>query len=96
MRVTKVTKSSQGETLSNQYTKLSKNSILRKVNRKKNPVRTITQLAAEFGQHTTYTRSNGFPGHAAPGAFRKRVKALVGEKVYNKIRDERFVNIAYR
>lgn len=82
--------------MSNQYTKLTKKNILRKVNRKKNPVQNMVQLANEFGVNTTYDHYGNFTGSAAPGAFRNRVKTLVGQKTYNQIRDDRFVNIAYR
>lgn len=68
----------------NQYTKLTAGNINRKLGRKRNPVTNIAQLAREFGQNTY--------GGSAPGAFRNRVKALVGEDTYNTIRDSRFVN----
>jgi hypothetical protein len=59
----------------------------------------MTQLAHEFGYKTGYLRyddpTRGW-GTAAPGAFRKRVKALVGEKTYKKIADQRYTNVQYR
>lgn len=76
----------------NQYTKLSKDNVLRKLNRKRNPVTSVAQLAREFGYNTTLTSGST----AAPGNFRNRVKSLVGEKTYNAIRDERSVNLTYR
>lgn len=83
----------------NQYSKLTKQNILRKVNRKKHPVRNMVQLAQEFGYKTTYTRWSGWGGNygtAAPPSFRRKVRALVGSKVYEEIRDGRFVNSSYR
>ena len=76
----------------NQYTKLTKDNILRKVNRKRNPVRNMSQLAREFGVNTSYTRADGSWGSATPGAFRNRVRTLVGDSTYNTIRDSRFVS----
>lgn len=78
----------------NQYTKLTKANVLRKLNRKRNPVRSMVQLANEFDEpvyHDPYSR-----GTSASRAFRMRVKALVGEGTYNKIRDDRYVNHIYR
>lgn len=79
--------------MANQYTKLTKDNILRKVNRKKNPVTSMAQLAREFGYDTGswYSAST-----SAPGSFRRRVRRLVGPATYDKIRDSRYVNKSYR
>lgn len=84
--------------MANQYTKLTKTNILAKVNRKKNPVTSIAQLAREFGYDTFYYRWSGRfgTGTAAPRSFRNKVKALVGEKQYNEIRESGSVNLSYR
>lgn len=71
--------------------KITKSAILKKANRSRKPVRSLTQLAREFGVNTEFTRSNGTVGHAAPGSFRNRVRAEVGKKVYNKIRNASYV-----
>lgn len=63
----------------NQYTSLTADNIRRKVNRKRSPVRTWTRLANEFGVGTIYLRSTGGYGNAAPGAFRNKVRSLVGD-----------------
>lgn len=87
----------------NQYTKLTRENILTKVNRKKNPVSSLAQLAREFGYSTEYNRTYDYWGgrsgrkdHAAPATFRRKVRALVGEKVYNQIRNANSVNLIYR
>lgn len=82
--------------MANQYTKITRASILQKVNRKRNPVGSIAQLAREFGVHTGYWRWEGGYGTAAPKHFRAKVKSLVGEKKYNEIRDSSSVNVSYR
>lgn len=88
--------------MANQYTKLTKENILRKVNRKRNPVTSLAQLAREFGHNTSIYRRpsleaiDGRSSTAAPASFRRKVKALVGETTYNKIRDSRKVNIRAR
>lgn len=69
----------------NQYSKLTAENINVKLNRKRNPVRSMTQLAREFGVRTTYQRSNGSIGSAAPGAFRQKVLQLVGPDGYKTI-----------
>lgn len=82
----------------NQYTKLTRSNIIKKTTRKKNPVTSMAQLAREFGYNTTYTRHEdrfgreGQLDNASPEVFRTRVKALVGEKVYNQIRQQQHVN----
>lgn len=78
---------------------ITKTTILKKVNRKKNPVMSIAQLAREFGVNTEYYRwssGSGSVGVSAPKAFREQVKDLVGEDTYNKIRNESSINRAYR
>lgn len=75
---------------------ITKKNILRKVNRKKNPVSSIAQLAREFDVHTSYWRWDGGIGTAAPKSFRAKVKQLVGQPTYNKIRDTKSVNRSYR
>lgn len=79
---------------------ITKTNIMRKVNRKKNPVTSIAQLAREFGVNTSYYRWDDFHGSveatAAPRAFREKVKSLVGLSTYNQIRDAKSVNVSYR
>lgn len=75
---------------------ITKVTILKKVNRKKNPVQSIAGLAREFGVATTYTRLDGTAGISAPPSFRKQVKSLVGLKTYDKIRDTKSVPAIYR
>jgi len=84
----------------NQYTALTAENIQRKINRKRNPVRNISQLAKEFGRDISYVRATGpRAGHVdtrPPSSFVKEVKALIGERAYNRLRDSRSVNKAYR
>lgn len=78
---------------------LTKTNIMRKVNRKRNPVESIAQLAREFGYNTNYWRwDTGMHNKstAAPGSFRTKVKSLVGEQTYNQIRNESSINRLYR
>lgn len=76
----------------NQYTKLTKSNILTKVTRKRSPVQSMAQLAREFGYNTHSFRADGTWSISAPGSFRNRVRALVGEDTYKTIRDGRFAN----
>lgn len=69
----------------NQYTKLTAENINVKLHRKRNPVRSMTQLANEFGVNTFYTRQDGTQGNATPGSFRNKVLELVGEDGYRSI-----------
>lgn len=78
--------------MANQYSKLTKDNVLRKINRKRSPATSLVQLAREFGVRTDYTRSDwdlhgrgGETVSAAPPAFRKKVRDLVGTKVYKQI-----------
>lgn len=73
----------------NQYTKLTQENVVRKMNRVRNPVTSIAQLAREFGYNTS---KNGTQSTSAPGSFRRRVRGLIGEDLYNTIRDGRYVN----
>jgi hypothetical protein len=87
--------------LPNQYSALTRENILRKMNRKRNPVTSVAELAREFGEDTQYDRHTptflwGATGVAATKSFRTKIKALVGEDKYNQLRDERFVNHSYR
>lgn len=65
----------------NQYSALSRENIIRKTARKRNPVRTFTQLAAEFGYNTEYVRRTGTRAgkveHRAPASFMTRVRTLL-------------------
>lgn len=76
----------------NQYSKITADNILRKVNRKRNPVSSLTQLAREFNVNTEFVRKTdrygreGQVDHAVPGSFRTKVRSLVGDQVYNQIR----------
>lgn len=79
--------------MANQYSTLTRKNILIKVNRKRNPVKNMAQLAREFGYNTYISGRNST---AAPGSFRNKVRALVGDRIYNQIRDDRTVNRAYR
>lgn len=80
----------------NQYSALTAANIIRKMTRRRNPVRSMTQLAREFGIHTEYSRWDGTTGNAAPESFRRKVKGLVGESVYKRIRHASSVNVSYR
>lgn len=89
--------------MSNQYSRISRKNILIKMNRKKSPVTSAVQLAREFGETTVYTRRTpngakpvGYRDEAVPAAFRAKVIALVGEQVWNQLRQDEFVNLAYR
>lgn len=86
--------------IANQYTKLTRSNILRKINRKTRPVQSIAQLAREFGYSTTTTTFDGGWGsrinQSAPKSFRDKVKSLVGQKTYDTIKQGRFVNHMYR
>lgn len=83
--------------MANQYSKLTTSNILTKMNRKKNPVTSVVQLAREFGENTTYTRYwGGGTGNRAPESFVRKVKALVGEETYNRLRRSECVNHSYR
>lgn len=86
----------KGNELPNQYTRLTTDNVLRKMNRRRDPVTNVVELAREFGENTVYSRSDGSFGSAAPGSFREKVKALVGETTYNRLRDDRFVNTRWR
>ena len=82
----------------NQYTKLTRANIITKTTRKRNPVNSMAQLAREFGYNTTYRRHEdqfgreGLTDTAAPAHFRARVRALVGDVTYNRIRQQQHVN----
>lgn len=82
----------------NQYTKLTASNIMRKINRRTNPVTSIAQLAREFGVNTSYLRHHDWYGRegrtdtAAPASFRRKVKALVGEQVYNDLRRSQHIS----
>lgn len=82
----------------NQYSSLTAENIRIKMNRKRNPVKSVAQLAREFGYNTEYPRYRGkaFYGNAAPPGFRQRVKALIGEEEYMQIRNSTTVNVAYK
>lgn len=86
--------------MANQYTKLSRDNIITKMNRKKNPVTSAVDMAREFGYNVVYTRRSGLrAGHKdvrAPQTFEHRVVALVGRQVWNQLRNDEFVNLAYR
>lgn len=71
--------------MANQYSRLTAENIHTKLNRRRNPVRSMTALAREFGVNTEYTRANGKRGSAAPGAFRRKVQTLVGDRTYRQI-----------
>lgn len=77
--------------MANQYSKLTKENILRKMNRKSNPVSSVTQLAREFGVNTEYTRHLDWYGRegktdsAPPANFRNKVKGLIGAREYQKL-----------
>lgn len=77
---------------------ITKEQILRKVNRKRNPVGSMAELAREFGYNTNIYRwdTDTSTSTAAPGSFRNKVRSLVGERMYNKIRDNKSVNLSYR
>lgn len=80
----------------NQYTALTRKNILIKLNRKRNPIENASQLAREFGYRTTYRRHDGTTEISFSPKFRNRVIALVGERIWNQIRDEQSVNLSYR
>lgn len=88
--------------MANQYTKLTRENILIKMNRKKQPVHNAAQLAREFGVNTTYRRTvdtrgrTGLYDNAVPASFRRRVIALVGTQVWNQLRNDESVNLVYR
>lgn len=84
----------------NQHTKLTRSNIQKKINRKTNPVGSVLQLAREFGVDTSFRRQSGYRGgtidHRAPTSFVKKVKSLIGETEYNKLRQAKAVNYWYR
>lgn len=80
--------------MANQYTKLTRANILRKINRKRNPVTSLVQLADEFDYPVYFDERSG--STSASRAFREKVKGLVGDGTYKKIRNEKSVNLAYR
>lgn len=84
--------------MANQYSKITAANIRTKMNRQKNPVTSVVQLAREFGINTTYTRyfSGGRTGERAPQSFVNQVKSLVGENTYNQLRRAECVNHSYR
>lgn len=82
----------------NQYSSITKENILRKMNRQSNPVTSLTQLAREFGSNVTYVRST--PGDSRFGkvdvavrpAFRAQVRSLIGETQFNRLRRRKHIN----
>lgn len=84
------------------YPGLTRTRILQKVNRQRNPVTSILQLAREFGVDTSYQRQSDWYGRAGridyrtPPGFVNRVKSLIGEDEYNRIRRSEAVNYSYR
>lgn len=86
----------------NQYSRVSRTNILRKINRKRNPVTSVLQLAREFGVNTAYTRHDDWYGregkvdHRAPASFVTQVKSLIGEREYNKLRQSKAVNARFQ
>lgn len=80
----------------NQYTSLTRENIERKINRKRNPVTSVSELAKEFGRDISYVRSSGRVDTRPPSSFVKEVKALIGDEAYNELRRGQNVNLAYR
>lgn len=84
------------------YSSLTRSRIMRKVNRKRNPVTSVVQLAREFGVNTAYQRHIDWYGregkvdHRAPKDFVDHVKSMIGEREYNKLRQTKSVNLQYR
>lgn len=88
--------------MANQYSRLTAENILIKMNRQRNPVTSVVQLAREFGVNTSYRRIHDYYGRSgrnderAPQSFSNKVKALIGEEAYNRLRVSANVNLAYR
>jgi hypothetical protein len=86
----------------NQYTRMTRASIMRKIHRQRNPVQSVLQLAREFGVDTSYQRHSDWYGregkidHRAPKTFVNKVKSLIGEREYNRLRQSNAVNHLYR
>lgn len=77
--------------MANQYSKMTKANVIRKINRKSNPVQSVSQLAREFGVGQ-YTRTErdwyGREGQAviAPSpTFRNQVRTMIGARAYAKL-----------
>lgn len=84
--------------MANQYTKLTRANIITKMNRRRNPVTSVAQLAREFGFNTAYVRAHDWYGregkvdNAAPASFRRKVKSLIGATRYNQLRQSKFAS----
>ena len=69
--------------------KATAESIMKKVNRKRHPVSSITELAREYG--VPISGSYWSSGTSVPHWFKTHVKRMVGEGGYNQIRDAKQV-----
>lgn len=76
----------------NQYSALTVENINRKMNRKNNPVRSLAQMAREFGVSTSFSRRNGRTDHRVPSDFREQVRALIGTEGLNSLRQRKHIN----
>lgn len=72
--------------MANQYTKFSRDNVLRKMNRRKNPITSVVRMAQEFGVDTSYfSWERSQYRDAAPPTFRRQLKEVLTAAEYETL-----------
>lgn len=70
--------------------KATSDAIAKKINRRKNPVNSLVQLAEEFGAPVNgpyYVGGRQESGKTASASFRNHVRSIMGDDTYSRIRN---------